>query len=68
MRFSLHRISVDSDAEVAQLNLGGSPPLFPRATIGALIPNPPGATKYIFVVKGMMLHCVLICVLLCSYG
>ena len=47
--FPLHRISVASDAEVAQLDPGGSPPLFPRAVIGMLIPNPPGATEHILV-------------------
>ena len=56
----LYRVSVASNAELAQLDFGGSPPLLPRATIGTLFANPPGPTKYILVAKGMMLCCGLI--------
>ena len=56
----LYRVSVASNAELAQLDFGGSPPLLPRTTIGTLFANPPGPTKYILVAKGMMLCCGLI--------
>ena len=56
----LYCVSVASNAELAQHDFGGSPSLVPRATLGTLFANPPGPTKYILVVKGIMLCCGLI--------
>ena len=36
----LYRVSVASNAGLAQLDFGGSPPLLPRATIGTLFAIP----------------------------
>ena len=56
----LYRVSAARNAELTQLDFGGSPPLLPRATVGTLFANPPGPTKYILDVNGMMLCCGLI--------
>ena len=56
----LYRVSVSSDAELAQLDLEGSLPLAHRATIGALFADRLGPTEYILVVDGMMQRCGLI--------
>ena len=41
-KFDLYRVSVASNAELAQLDFGGSPLLLPRATICTLFANPLG--------------------------